>query len=1123
MRTLRRSAAFCIVIGLSLFMTACGGSTTPPPPPPTTYVLTVESTTNPASAMASAVPAAAIPASGPTIGVSPADINGATSGSAPFTLTYNPGTSVTLIAPATWDGDTFVSWSGCASTSTVTCAVTMNTNTTVTANYAVPVAYVLTVNSTNPASGVTIAVSAAGANGPTSGTTSFGLTELAGTTLTLTAPATAGGNTFASWTGCASTSTVNCTVTVNANMTVTANYTVTPTVTVTPSSSSISTAQALSVTVAVSGGSGNPTPTGTVTLTSGSYTSAATTLSSGGATINIPAGSLAAGSDILKVTYTPDANSSSTYTSASGTNSVTVTVFTPTVTVTPASSSITTAQALSVTIAVSGGSGNPTPTGSVVLTSGSYASAATTLSSGGATINVPAGSLAVGSDALKVTYTPDSASSPIYNGNTGTNSVTVTALTPTVTVTPASSSITTAQALSVTIAVSGGSGNPTPTGSVVLTSGSYTSAAATLSSGGATINVPAGSLATGSDTLTVTYTPDSASSSIYNGNTGTSSVTVTLPAKTTPTVTVTPSSLSISTAQALSVTVAVSGGSGNPVPTGSVTLTSGSYTSAAATLSSGSAQIDIQGGSLAAGSDTLQATYTPDSASSSLYNTATGTSAAVTVTAASTITVNQANLGPAVTDQLIGMNMAVWNDTTLAEAVSPFQAVGVKAVRWPGGSTSDLYHWEGASSNPSSPTLCDNGYANPNDTFADFVNDLAVPAGLDIALTANYGSNEACNGGGEPSEAAAWVANALTLGVTVSHMTVGNEVYGASWEYDLHTPKNDPTTYAAAVGNSASSGYYEQIKTASPHTLVGVVVDAGSPSYGGVITADWDPIVLANSQYDFVEYHYYPQNPGDENDTSLVHSAAQGLTTGIKTIKAELNTAGNPDTPIYVGEMGSVSSNPGKQSWSITQGLFAGQMLGEMMNDGVSRATWWIGFGNCNGTGTTSDPANLSASLYGWQDFGAYNVFSDGSADSTCPGAGPLGTLSPTAVAFQLFSDVAVTGENALTATVAGDTADVRAYAATHSGGTALVLFNLNKTTSEPVTITLSGQTTASTVTMETYDKATYDLSGSPTGFFPDPAGTSTWAPPFPTTITSPTLPLTLTLTPWSMNVVIIH
>jgi hypothetical protein len=522
----------------------------------------------------------------------------------------------------------------------------------------------------------------------------------------------------------------------------------------------------------------------------------------------------------------------------------------------------------------------------------------------------------------------------------------------------------------------------------------------------------------------------------------------------------------------------------------------------------------------------LLASYTPDSASSSTYLTSTGTSAAVTVTAVSAITVNQSSLGPAVTDQLMGMNMAVWNDTALSAAVAPFQTVGIKAVRWPGGSTSDVYHWEGASNNPSNPSLCPIGSYNfPNDTFADFVNDLAVPAGLDIALTANYGSNEACNGGGSPSEAAAWVANALTLGVTVSHMTVGNEEYG-HWEYDLHTATNDPTTYAAAVGNSTSNGFYQQIKTASSSTFVGVDVDAGEPASGDV-TAGWDPIVLANSQYDFVEYHYYPQNPGNENDTSLVHSAAQGLTTNINTIKAELSAAGKPNAPIYVGETGSVSSNPGKQSWSITQALYAGQLLGEMMNDGVSRATWWIGFGNCNGTGSATDPANLSASLYGWQDFGAYNVFSDGTADSppnsTCPGAGPAGTLSPTAVAYQLFSNVAVNNENVLTATVAGDKTDVRAYAATHSGGTALVLFNLNETTSEPVTVTLSGQSTATSVTVETYNKALYDLSGSPTGFFPDPAGTSTWAPPTTTTLGAQSLPLTLTLTPWSMNVVIIH
>jgi hypothetical protein len=219
-----------------------------------------------------------------------------------------------------------------------------------------------------------------------------------------------------------------------------------------------------------------------------------------------------------------------------------------------------------------------------------------------------------------------------------------------------------------------------------------------------------------------------------------------------------------------------------------------------------------------------------------------------------------------------------------------------------------------------------------------------------------------------------------------------------------------------------------------------------------------------------------------------------------------------------VGEIGGPYSNPGKQSWSITQGLYAGQVLGEMMNDGVTRLTWWIGFGNCNGTS-----GNDSSLLYGWQDFGAYNVFSDGPSDSGCPNAGPIGTMSPTARAFQLFSSVAVNGESVLTATVAGDTTDVVAYAATHSGGTALVLFNRNETVSEQVLVALSGQSAATTVTVITYDRAIYDLSGSPTGFFPDPNGTNTWAAPTITNLGAQTLPLTLTLAPWSMNVVIIQ
>ena len=92
----------------------------------------------------------------------------------------------------------------------------------------------------------------------------------------------------------------------------------------------------------------------------------------------------------------------------------------------------------------------------------------------------------------------------------------------------------------------------------------------------------------------------------------------------------------------------------------------------------------------------------------------------------------------------------------------------------------------------------------------------------------------------------------------------------------------------------------------------------------------------------------------------------------------------------------------------------------------------------------------------------------------------------------------------------------------THNG-TAVLLFNDNETSAQPVTITLSGKTSSSSVNVTTYDKAIYDLSGSPTGTPPDPAGTNTWAAPTTTSMGTQNLPLTLTLTPWSMNMVIIQ
>jgi hypothetical protein len=383
-----------------------------------------------------------------------------------------------------------------------------------------PATYTLTVNSTNPASGVTIGVTYPPTSLATQNATSFTLSGAAGSMYGLSAPATAGGNQFSSWSsGCTSVVNQMCNVTLNSDTTVTVNYATpaktTPTVTVTPGVASIMTTQSLSVTIAVSG---TPTPTGSVTLASGAYTSTAATLTNGSITITIPANSLAVGTDTLTATYTPDTNSSSTYNSATGTGSVTVTP-SPTYTLTVDSAN----PASGVVIAAVPTDNNLKTGGTTSFTLTYNAGVAVTLSANAFSGSNPFSSWSGCTSATNETC------NVTLNGNTTVtaNFSTPAKVTPTVTVSPATGSIASTQPLPVTVTVAGGSGNPTPTGSVTLASGAYSSAAATLAGGSATITIPANSLAAGTDTLTATYTPDTAGSATYLGATGTGSVTVT--------------------------------------------------------------------------------------------------------------------------------------------------------------------------------------------------------------------------------------------------------------------------------------------------------------------------------------------------------------------------------------------------------------------------------------------------------------------------------------------------------------------------------------------------------------------------------------------------------------------
>lgn len=474
--------------------------------------------------------------------------------------------------------------------------------------------------------------------------------------------------------------------------------------------------------------------------------------------------------------------------------------------------------------------------------------------------------------------------------------------------------------------------------------------------------------------------------------------------------------------------------------------------------------------------------------------------------ATAVISADFSKLGSPISRDLYGASMATWSNDSAPGIAQNFHRFHLNLVRWPGGSESDAYHWNGSNAQNAGPNaggLCgNNGYIATGSTFDEFVQKIAIPAKLDIALTANYGSNPACNGGGDPHEAAAWVAYAKSKGYAVKYMTVGNEGYGP-WEYDLHTKPHDGPTYAAAV----KTGYYPLIKAADSRVKVGVVVVADAIDYPG-----WDDAVLAGAKFDFVEYHYYAQAPGNESDAYLLNRAPQNFDKSLAALRAGMRKYGAGNVPIYVGELNSVYSNPGKQSVSITNGLFAAMALMTMAKQNVQMATWWLAYGDCD-TGN-----NNSSSLYGWQDFGAYTLFSDGLPEpytdcANIPEHIPANTPFPPARAYAVVTHFAPPGARLAAVSVPSGLSLVRAYAVKTANGYAYLLLNLSQTASANVTIaaTNAGKSSFTATTLR-YDKAIYDASKN-----------GKWLPPVSKKLGTVTLPYALMLPPYSMTAIELH
>ncbi|MEU4741669.1 cellulose binding domain-containing protein [Actinosynnema sp. NPDC023658] len=406
-----------------------------------------------------------------------------------------------------------------------------------------------------------------------------------------------------------------------------------------------------------------------------------------------------------------------------------------------------------------------------------------------------------------------------------------------------------------------------------------------------------------------------------------------------------------------------------------------------------------------------------------------------------TVTVNTKAGLEVVHEAAVGVNHAIWDTTLGSDAVADLlKGAGVKAMRYPGGSYSDIYHWE--------THTAPGGYVAPNTDFDTFMGGVRRAGGQPI-VTANYGT-------GTPEEAAAWVRYAnVEKHYGVKYWEIGNENYGngrygSGWEADDH-PDKSPAQYAALVRDYATA-----MKAVDPTIKVGAVLTTPGEWPDGIKaegdTGTWNEVVLstAGPVVDFGIIHWYPG--GDT--AAQVLAKTDRVADQIALVREQSRRLAGKDLGIALTE---VNTSYGRNTQPGA--LFAADAYATMIEQGVFNVDWWNVH---NGMGQVREIA-------GHTDYDDFGLLSSGScnADNTvCEPA--LNTPFAPYHAVSMVSRFARPGDQLVTA-VSTDPL-VRSHAGRRpDGGLAVMMVNEDADAAKTVSLRVPGYSAAATATVLSY------------------------------------------------------
>jgi len=276
------------------------------------------------------------------------------------------------------------------------------------------------------------------------------------------------------------------------------------TTTLTVSATQVTSGQSVTFTATVTPTSGSGTPTGSMTFLDGATQLATAALNTSGVA-TFSSSSLALGTHTITAVYGGDSNFS-TSTSAAATVTIVAPAKTNSTTALSASpTQVTSGQAVTLTATVAPASGSNFPTGAVTFFDGTTQLGTATLNSSGVAA-FTAMNLAPGAHSVTAAYGGDT---NFAASTSAAVSVTVSAPPKTATTTALSASatqLTSGQSVTFTVTVKPQSGTSTPTGSIAFLDASAQINSSALSAGTASFTTT--TLATGSHTITASYSGD---------------------------------------------------------------------------------------------------------------------------------------------------------------------------------------------------------------------------------------------------------------------------------------------------------------------------------------------------------------------------------------------------------------------------------------------------------------------------------------------------------------------------------------------------------------------------------------------------------------------------------------